>query len=261
MLCETHGYAHFTVSNVEGSGLPNEATYELMEGLVRDTVTGLVWETGPSSEPMSWDEAKAHCDALEVGGRDDFRLPGRIELVTILDFSRLPVAASPFTDVASDYHFTSSPAPVAGSAYSVYFGAGETAIGGADPGRARARCVAGAVARSAGAQFAIEDTLVRDVRTGLVWDRTPGEPSTWGDALARCAANDARLPSIRELQSILDETRDKPALDVTFLDPSSVNELWSDTLRGTDPWLVDFADGETFADRAKSELLASRCVR
>jgi hypothetical protein len=259
-LCPTRGYAHFTISNVEGSGLPNEVSYEVTEELVTDTVTGLVWERSSPVERTTWADAKARCDALELGGRDDFRLPGRIELVTILDFEQLPVAASVFADAVSDYHFTSSPAAfVEGSAYSVYFGAGETAIASADPGRAVSRCVAGAVAATA-SQFGVEGEVVVDRVTGLRWERTAGEPAPFEAAATRCALLGMRLPSIRELQSIVDENAHDPAIDVASFPETPAAGFWSQTLRGSDPWHVQFLDGQTSAEIFPEQSLASRCV-
>lgn len=261
-LCATEGYAHFTISNIEGSGLPNEVRYEVSTEVIQDLVTELIWDAGPSSEPMGWEDAKAYCAALERGGRRDFRLPGRIELVTVLDFGEIPVVASVFSDVAADYHFTSSAAPIGeGSAYSVYFGAGETTIAGANPGRARARCVAGPVTSVAEPQLAVSGDVVIDRGTGLEWERTPGAPAPLADAAARCESLGMRLPSIRELQSIVAETRYEPALDVELFEETDVALYWSSTLRGADPWHVDFKDGQTYADRFEDESLASRCVR
>jgi hypothetical protein len=260
-LCPTRGYAHDTVSNVEGSGLPHEASYEVTEELVTDTVTGLVWERPPRAERTSWAEAKARCAALELGGRDDFRLPGRIELVTILDFARLPVAASPFDDAVADYHFTSSPvAFTPGSAYSVYFGAGETAIASASPGSAVSRCVAGDVRVAEGTQFTVEGERVVDHVTGLAWERVAAAPATFADAVARCAALGLRLPSIRELQSIVDENAVDPAIDLALFPETAPAGFWSQTLRGSEPWHVQFLDGQTSADALADELLPSRCV-
>jgi hypothetical protein len=262
VLCKTFGFAHFTISNVAGSGLPNEATYEAGGEFVTDLVTGLVWEAAANPVRMGWEEAKAHCAALELGGRADFRVPGRIELVTILDFNEVPVAAGVFDGAISDYHWTSSPASfVEGSAYTVYFGAGETTIARANPGRAVVRCVAGAVEAPPSPQFAAEADGVLDRVTGLVWEASVGAESTWDEAQARCEGLGMRLPSVRELQAIVDENRHEPALDPAVFPGGAAELVWSATLRGEDPWHVDFTDGQTYADRYADEALASRCVR
>jgi hypothetical protein len=261
-LCKTRGYAHFTISNVEGSGLPHEVSYDATDELVTDTVTGLVWERPPHAERTSFAEAKARCDALELGGRGDFRLPGRIELVTILDFDQLPVAARVFEGAVADYHFTSSPASfVEGSAYSVYFGAGETAIASANPGSAVSRCVAGDVPAPPEPQFVVEGDLVVDLVTGLSWERAEAAPAPLDEASARCMALGMRLPSVRELQSIVDENAHDPALDPLLFPDTPSTGFWSQTMRGDRPWHVAFLDGQTSAEIASDESLASRCVR
>lgn len=261
VLCPTRGYTHFTISNVENSGLPNEATYDVTEHWIRDRVTSLVWERVPSSEYFGWQEARARCAALELAGRSDFRLPGRIELVTILDFGRVPVIAAPFDIVRSDYHWTSTPAAfVAGSAYSVYFGAGETTIARANPGRALVRCVAGPVATLSGPQFEVQGDRVLDRVTKLAWERAVAPDASWDAANERCASLGMRLPSVRELQSIVDENRHMPAADPEVFPDVPPVGFWSSTWRGSDPWYVDFLDGKTFADRPASEALPSRCV-
>jgi hypothetical protein len=188
-LCPTRGYAHFTISNVEGSGLPLEVSYEVTEELVTDTVTKLVWERPPHAERTTWAEAKARCDALELGGRDDFRLPGRIELVTI------------------------------------------------------------------------DGDTVRDRVTGLVWERAAAEPESFERASARCLSLGSRLPSVRELQSIVDENAHDPAVDQALFPATPPAGFWSQTLRGSDPWHVSFLDGQTSAEIRSDEPLASRCVR
>jgi hypothetical protein len=210
---------------------------------------------------MGWDEARSYCDELSLGGRDDFRLPGRIELVTVLDFGQVPVVASAF-DVVADYHFSSSLASfVDGSAYSVYFGAGETTIARANPGRARALCVAGDVGSVPEPRFVVEGDLILDGGTGLSSEATVEEPSTLDAAAARCKEAGLRLPSIRELQSIVDERGHAPAIDATVFRETPSEVFWSSDLREGWPWGVDFTDGTTHADVDPNEARPSRCVR
>lgn len=260
--CLTGGYAHFPISNVAGSGLPREAIYDVTDDLVRDEVTGLVWERRGRADLMGWSEALDFCRSLSLGDRADFRLPARIELVTLLDFEQLPVVAPVLEGFESDYHWTSSPASfVEGSAYSVYFGAGETTIANASPGRARVLCVAGDVAAVQGEPFDVADETARDRATGLEWERSTAPALPHDEAAMRCASLDMRLPSIRELQSIVDEQRYEPAIEPGVFPDAVADGYWSSTVRGADPWYVDFTDGKTYADRFVSESLVSRCVR
>ncbi|MEH0166417.1 DUF1566 domain-containing protein [Paucibacter sp. JuS9] len=59
---------------------PAQASLQLRGGnndMVYDTATGLTWVRNASLGGMrSWSDAKAWAEALEFGGRDDWRLPG-----------------------------------------------------------------------------------------------------------------------------------------------------------------------------------------
>jgi hypothetical protein len=57
---------------------------------VTDRATGLVWQRGDDGQARSWDAAVAHCEALVLGGADDWRLPDAKELHSIVDYTRIP---------------------------------------------------------------------------------------------------------------------------------------------------------------------------
>ncbi len=263
--CSTGGYAHFTIPNPASSGLDNAARYEVFDEVVVEQVSGLVWERSPSAEYSGWQEAKQRCAELAIAGRDDFRLPGRIELVTILDFEQLPVAASVFDGIVAEYYWTSSPASfVDGSAYSVYLGAGETTIANASPGRALSWCVAGEFEVTV-PQFEVDEAVVFDRGSGLTWERALAPAVSWQQADERCSELGMRLPSVAELQSIVDERAHDPAIDLEIFPgefpDATLRDNWTASARGQQWWTVDFTDGKTYADRLPSEELASRCVR
>lgn len=66
-------------------------------GIVDDPLTGLQWAQAETDE-LDWDEADAACRACRLGGCDDWRMPTREELQTILDLSRHePCLPSVFT--------------------------------------------------------------------------------------------------------------------------------------------------------------------
>lgn len=60
----------------------------------------LQWQDPPSPSTMSWDQAEAHCQALEQGGHSDWRLPSIDELRTLVDGcpSTMPGGACPVGD-------------------------------------------------------------------------------------------------------------------------------------------------------------------
>ena len=57
------------------------------DGTVYDRSTGLLWQQGENAR-MSWQGAAERCSGLNLGGRSDWRLPSREELLSIVDRSR-----------------------------------------------------------------------------------------------------------------------------------------------------------------------------
>ncbi|MBF0230028.1 MAG: DUF1566 domain-containing protein [Desulfamplus sp.] len=55
-------------------------------GTVSDLNTGLTWQQTTDSSSMTWQEAIAYCENLNLGGYTDWRLPNIKELQTIIDY-------------------------------------------------------------------------------------------------------------------------------------------------------------------------------
>ncbi|XXT25569.1 DUF1566 domain-containing protein [Sorangium sp. So ce429] len=73
----------------DGNYLIDVPSYADGDGVVTDSVTGLVWEKVIEDVSFEHVGALEHCAALaeaEVGGRTDWRLPTRREIVSLLDF-------------------------------------------------------------------------------------------------------------------------------------------------------------------------------
>lgn len=100
------------------------------DGTVSDTLTGLMWQQVTSSDTMSWDAAKTYCSTTaSTGGHNDWRLPSKIELLSIVDnASTNPIGAiNAVFQMAPNAGNVWSSTPVAGapsSAWSVDFGSG-----------------------------------------------------------------------------------------------------------------------------------------
>jgi len=67
------------------TGIERSYTRDGASGIVTDNATGLMWHDNNASAPMPWANAKALCDALVLGGYDDWRLPSVKELRTLID--------------------------------------------------------------------------------------------------------------------------------------------------------------------------------
>jgi alpha-tubulin suppressor-like RCC1 family protein len=71
------------------AGAPNPATYvDNKDGTVTDSVTGLMWQQAVDPGTFSQPGAVEYCQTLTLAGHSDWRLPWRIELVSLLDYGR-----------------------------------------------------------------------------------------------------------------------------------------------------------------------------
>jgi hypothetical protein len=242
--------------------------------VVVDRVTGLTWQRVVSADSYGWSEAADHCACLTLAGHDDWRLPTRIELVSLIDVRRQSPAIDPlaFPDTPSTWFWTSSPAAdVPGAAWYVAFFDGDTHHMDVETPY-RARCVrAGAAAVPAPRTVVRNDGTLVDTATGLTWQRAP-DPTlrTWSEAGEYCASLGAdggatswRLPSAKELQTLIDETRVDPALDPTAFPDTTGDSFWtSSALAGQDgyAWFVSFYAGVAY-NSPIGEPHRVRCVR
>jgi hypothetical protein len=163
--------------NAPGFGLPHEQQYEVIsEDLALDAVTGLMWHRAVEPRFFSWEDALAHCGELELGGYDDWRLPSRLELVSILSLGFLnpSINRAVFPDTPSDWYWTSTEsAELEEEAWFVYFYLGSPNLDRKD-NVFSVRCVRSEVvvpSLDPNARFESTDTTVRDLWTGLLWQR------------------------------------------------------------------------------------------
>jgi hypothetical protein len=108
------------------------------------------------------------------------------------------------------------------------------------------------------------DGTVRDNMTQLVWQQAASASAyTWVDAQSYCVAP-WRLPTIRELLSIVDFRQTAPAIDRTaFPNTPAQSGFWSSSpyADGSSPaWGVSFSHGISFPARVDGGY-SVRCVR
>ena len=102
-----------------------------------DGVTGLVWRRALAASAVPFDQAEAEC--AKISGGERWRLPKRIELVTLLDYGRptKPFIRSGVFTVQNVRVWTSSAAlpfdPAAPRYWVVNFDTGAVEIEGAGP--------------------------------------------------------------------------------------------------------------------------------
>ncbi|MEI9951893.1 MAG: DUF1566 domain-containing protein [Pseudomonadota bacterium] len=102
----------------------------------------------------------------------------------------------------------------------------------------------------------------KDTQTGLTWkvqEELGGTTLLTDSAAAVQCVAPWRLPNIRELRSLVDETRTAPAIDTSVFTAAGVE--WSSTRyarTGTGSWSIDFSTGSMSVNTGNA---AVRCVR
>ena len=253
-------------------------------GTITDLNTHLMWQRDDDDKDYNWYEATgvAHaynpnaetdvCGELELpAGVNDWRLPTKKELLSIVNFGQNNPAIDSVYFAGTDAvgYWTSSPYAASDlNAWLVNFGNGQVSYAGKS-GAYRVRCV-----RSSGLVYGNFENLtidtVRDKATGLTWQKDPGAPQTWENAITTCenlslsGMDDWRVPNIRELETLTNDLRTNAAInDIYFPGPSNSAEFWSSTTSSeyTDNgWYADFITGST-SYALKTVMKSVRCVR
>jgi len=257
------------------AGLPHLQSFDVSRNDVAvDRITGLMWQRNVGANPASFAGAKQACDDLTLAGHDDWRLPSRIELVSLLDVGRIQPAIDPvvFPGTPNDWFWTSSVA--AGDAQSAwyvyfYFGYPKTDI---VSNQFSWRCVRTATAHAApSSHYDVQPDTVRDLGTGLVWQRSaPDRTFTFDDARSYCdqlilaGQPGWRLPSMTELLTLIDErATTAPLIDATAFPHTPSEAFWTSSEFGGVSgmaWQVYFDHGNGLYGLASAQFRA-RCVR
>ena len=241
-------------------------------GTVTDLNTGLIWQKDDDGTTRFWSVAKSYCENLEIGGHTDWRLPSRRELLLLVSFGHLSPAINHdyFPGCHNDWYWSSTRAPTS-TAYRILF-----AEGGADglvmtEGYETHLCYARCVRGPSPPQRTYvdnQDGTVSDLSTGIMWQKGNSEVmDRWENQLAYCANlrlegySDWRLPNIRELETLVDDTRHDPAIDPIF--GGLLGELTSSTSLVSHPhsvFVVSTENGSVHF-RQKQNLRHVRCAR
>jgi len=282
----------FMMPNPASANLPNPASLDTStDGIVSDRVSGLVWErrltghttastgctvnlTGLVLCPFRY--AVAHCQESRLGGHDDWRLPNILELISLIDFTQKQpqIDLAAFPDTPAEIFWSST--RLAGRrdyAHFVSFGNGDVSSAFIDEPH-RVRCVrTGSVVPprcpSATGRFGLTSDVVTDSLTGLSWRRAAApQTMAFTPAGSYCSGLGPgyRLPSIKELFTILDFSRSSSVGDV--LDRSIWQgpqaSYWSSSINVQEymsVWTLNFQDVRPAIAGFTNNIINVRCVR
>jgi hypothetical protein len=264
--------------NPASTGQPNPASYrDNGDGTITDNVTCLTWQKASPTTTYTVDGGRAYCATLGTG----WRLATRVEMASINDFTRSGSKfPSPFTGAAAFYKTgsewvltTKQIGAGAGTDYGWAYNMSDGIVSNARSGGTadRVHCVRGsgddaydtapgALAVAPPNQYTVVATgEVRDNYTGLVWQQDYSSATmAWTEAAGYCAGlttggHTWRVPSLRELATLVDEAQVAPAINRTMFPNTkygskSNNWYWASHLaagNATAAWAINFDDGFT----------------
>ena len=257
----------YTKLDINGNELPDDNTADW--AMTRDNITGLLWKPYQAAFAVSWYDAWnviiAGLNNSAYGGYSDWRMPTLKEMVNLLNFGKTsPALDTKFFPSMYYYTWTATDAPGDPSkAMMIRFVYGDMAPGGKSA--EGAYYFAAAVRGGAPAQSFTDngDGTITDNNTGLMWAQDTvdfngddiidtNDKMSWQDALAWCESltlagyDDWRLPTVKELMSLVDHGTNQPAIDTAYF-PDTVSSFYkSSTTENHDTdgaWTVYFNGG------------------
>lgn len=113
-------------------------------------------------------------------------------------------------------------------------------------------------------RYVVSADTVQDRLTGLTW-QWPVDSFTWEAAKAHCSqlTGGWRLPSLKELLTLVDPTRINPAIDVDAFPGTPADEFWTASPYFGYPdeiWVVRFDEGNSLSI-SSTNMAHARCVR
>ncbi len=237
-------------------------------GTVTDTITGLMWQQTDGGE-MTIENAIVYCDTLVLGGYTDWRLPNVHESFSILNHQHSNPALDNlvFTTTLAEYWWTSirqandsSKVWVTNSGGGVGNHPKTETISAGGIKRFHTRAVREITTPSVISNHFTDngDGTITDNITNLIWQQIPNvDTLTWeqsliyADSLSILSMSDWRLPNIKELQSINDESLVNPSLNANFFTGVTAKKYWSSTSlpnQTTKAWYLDTQFGITTYD-------------
>ncbi len=246
----------------------HQPTYAPQEtNVVEDKITELHWRTDFGMETRN--TADSYCKGLG----SEWRVPSYLELSSLIDYGGFDPAidegtfqtppAAPLTKLR--VFWTSSKSSDLTRNWAIDFTGGLPLSFGDIPTHA-VRCVREALS---GEIVETGCATVSDSRTGLMWKRGVASYD-WPAALQYCDdlkhadMTDWRLPSLKEIQTVVETTANPaPLIDASLFEETPVDTYWTSTVSHLDAKNAAGLDFDTGAAKGplKSATNRVRCVR
>lgn len=248
---------------------------------VTDNVTGLQWQQADGGE-MTYENALLYCDNLVLGGFSDWRLPTKQESMSLMNMDKNNPSLNTvyFPNTNAEYWWTST--VNFANANSIWI---TNAGGGTGPKlktetisagglkKFHPRAVRNGMTPTTVTRFTDQgDGTIADAVTQLIWQKAPSASTyTWeqalvyAESLSLAGVSDWRLPNIKELVGINDETRNAPSINNTFFPTVLASRYWSSTTQfapgGSSAWFADFQNYGISSYDLKTLVHPVLCVR
>ena len=235
--------ARWPMPNSVSSGLPHPVSFDLSSpDVATDKVTGLVWQRNPMAFNVTMAEGASYCSQLSLAGHRDWRLPSRIELISLFpaaDRSDPNSSSFPITGgfLSSSLYWGTPQLPAASPSVwwvnlaTNYMGSSESSSKGA------AICVRSHEPPDADpappARVLTADVVV-DTGSGLFWERTPrpvwdgyAASKKYCEGLSLGGYDDWRMPSLVEMLTISEPAQLWPSLNTSdFPGADNIESGW-----------------------------------
>ena len=259
----------------------NPMFYTTQNALVAtDTVTGLMWQRTDGGE-MTVENARVYADTAKIGGFTDWRLPTAQESFSLMNLDRMNPAMDSyvFPPSGAEYWWTSEVrsndasriwVTNAGGGIGAHLKTETKSAGGTK--KIHARLVRNTSAPKVEVHFTDNGNgTISDHFTGLMWQKVPATDTlTWEKAiqyaekLSLAGFSDWRLPNIKELNSINDESKNAPSVNTGLFSGVKSGRYWSSTTQKgqtANAWFIDFQNFGLTSYFAKSKGYYTICVR
>jgi len=262
-----------TISNVSGADADytiNSISYIKMDqkgvylnddadrwSMVYDTHTGLTWEcktTDSSGNEYTYEGAKnliKTYNQQKFCSFSDWRLPTVKELSSILYFKQnsIKIHTDYFKNTRAGYYWSDTAYVNTESVICINF----STCNDLSYGKHSTFYVRGVRGHTASEPVRFEDNgdaTITDRLTGLQWQKETQIAKKWEDAIFACETmttagfQDWRLPTRKELRSLIDYQASNPAIDTQYFPDTHSDYYWSSTVFSfSNAWAINFEMG------------------